>query len=94
MLLCGVSIFFAVAAARSGKLRRHLSRLAGALALGVLFALIQVFPTLELKPLSERGTPLPSGLRIPRTVGLLPRSGHGLRAARVRGGRDTQRHRA
>ena len=58
MLLGGVSIFFVVAAWQAGNIVKHLAFFGCALALSVVFASIQVFPTLELKPLSERGAPL------------------------------------
>jgi hypothetical protein len=59
MMLGGVSIFFVAAAARSGRFAKHLAFYGAALVLAVVFASIQVFPTLELKPLSERGAALP-----------------------------------
>jgi hypothetical protein len=54
MLLGGSSIFF-VAMLRARPSVRPLLWYGGALALVLLFAAVQVFPSLELQPLSERG---------------------------------------
>jgi hypothetical protein len=58
VMLGGSSLFFLATATRSSRWRRHLLYYGGALAFALAFAAIQIFPTLELKPLSERGAGL------------------------------------
>jgi hypothetical protein len=58
MILGGTALYFIVQALRSGHWVRDLALYGAAVALGVLFASVQVFPILELKPLSERSAPM------------------------------------
>lgn len=58
MVLGGVSIYYLARTVRSGRFALDVGLYLGAVALGVLFASVQVFPLLELKPLSERSATL------------------------------------
>jgi len=58
MVLGGVSIYYLVRAFRSERFALAIGIYLCAVALGAVFASVQLFPLLELKPLSERATTL------------------------------------